>query len=115
MAVQLTQKDPLTAHARYELGIDPDELTDPWQAGWASALAFIAGALIPLATILLSPRAIAVPVTAVAVVVALAITGSVSAHLGRAPKLRAVLRTIGGGIAAMAITYGVGSLIGGQF
>ena len=115
VAVQLTQKDPLTAHARYELGIDPDELTNPWQAGWASALAFIAGALIPLATILLSPRANAVPITAVAVVVALAITGSVSAHLGHAPKLRAMLRTVGGGIAAMAITYGVGSLLGAEF
>lgn len=114
VAVQLTEKDPLTAHGRYELGIDPDEFINPWQAAWASLLAFVVGAVVPLAAILLSPRSLGVPVTAVAVVVALAVTGSVSAHLGRAPKLRAVLRTVGGGIAAMTITYSIGLLVGTQ-
>lgn len=74
--------------------------------------AFLAGGLIPLAAILLSPRAIAIPVTVVAVIVALAITGSIAAELGRAPRLRAVIRITGGGIVAMAITYGIGSLVG---
>ena len=77
-------------------------------------LAFVAGGAIPLAAILLSAPDIAVAVTAVAVVIALVITGSVSAHLGRAPKLRAVLRTVGGGILAMAVTYGIGTLVGAQ-
>ncbi|WP_345798208.1 VIT family protein [Castellaniella sp. MT123] len=112
VALQLSAKDPLAAHARLELGIDPDELSNPWQAGLASMLAFTIGGLIPLAAILLTPRGIAVPVTAIAVIVALAITGSVSAHLGRAPKLRAIARTVGGGILAMAVTYGVGILVG---
>lgn len=114
VAVQLSKRDALGAHARLELGIDPDGLTDPWQAGFASMIAFVVGGLIPLAAILVSPRATAVLVTAVAVIVALAITGSVSAHLGRAPKLRAAARTTGGGILAMAITYAIGSLVGGQ-
>jgi len=114
VARQLTEKDPLTAHARLELGIDPKVLSNPWQAGLASMLAFIAGGVIPLAAILLSARDIAVSVTAVAVVIALGVTGSVSAHFGRAPKLRAVLRTVGGGILAMGITYSVGSLVGAQ-
>ncbi len=114
VAVQLTERDALAAHARLELGIDPDELSNPWQAGLASMAAFVIGGLIPLATILLSPRTIAVPVTAAATVAALAITGSISAHLGRAPKLRAAVRTTGGGILAMAITYAIGSLVGGQ-
>lgn len=52
--------------------------------------------------------------TAIAVVIALGVTGSVSAHFGHAPKLRAVLRTVGGGILAMGITYSVGSLVGAQ-
>jgi len=77
--------------------------------------AFTVGGLIPLAAILLTPRDIAVPVTAVAVTVALAVTGSVSAHFGRAPKLRAMARTVGGGILAMVVTYGIGTLVGGQF
>jgi VIT1/CCC1 family predicted Fe2+/Mn2+ transporter len=114
VAVQLTARDPLTAHARLELGIDPRKLAKPFHAGLASMLAFTAGGLIPFTAILLSPRDAAVPVTAVAVVIALAITGTVSAHLGRAPKLRAALRTTGGGLLAMAITAAVGSLIGTQ-
>jgi len=114
VAVQLSETDALGAHARLELGIDPDALSNPWHAGMASMLAFIVGGLIPLAAILLTPRAIAIPVTAVAVVIALAITGSVSAYLGRAPKLRAVARTVGGGILAMAVTYGIGALVGTQ-
>jgi vacuolar iron transporter family protein len=114
VAVQLTEKDALAAHARIELGIDPGELSNPWHAGLASMIAFIAGGLVPLAAILLSPRSFAVPVTAIAVIAALALTGSVSAHLGHAPKLRASARTAAGGILAMAITYGIGSLIGAQ-
>ncbi|TWI08199.1 VIT1/CCC1 transporter family protein [Aerolutibacter ruishenii] len=114
VALQLSADDPLAAHARLELGINPDELSNPWHAGLASMLAFIVGGLIPLAAILLTPRDMAVPVTAVAVIIALAVTGSVSAHLGRAPKLRAMARTVGGGILAMAVTYGIGTLVGTQ-
>jgi VIT1/CCC1 family predicted Fe2+/Mn2+ transporter len=114
VAVQLTQGDPLTAHARLELGIDPTELTDPWSAAFASMLSFVIGGVIPFAAIVLSPRPIAVPATALAVVIALASTGTLSAHLGGAPKTRAVLRTVGGGVLAMGIAYAVGALIGGQ-
>lgn len=111
VAVQLTERDPLAAHARLELGIDPNRLTNPWHAALASMLAFVIGGVIPLAAILSFPRGSAVPVTALAVIIALAITGTVSAHLGNAPKLRAVARVAGGGILAMAITYGIGSFI----
>jgi vacuolar iron transporter family protein len=114
VAVKLTERDALAAHARFELGINPDELTNPWHAALASMLAFIVGAIIPLTAILLSPTSIAVPVTAVAVVISLTLTGSVSAHIGKAPKLRATLRNIGGGLLAMAVTYGIGALIGTQ-
>ena len=114
VAIQLTKKDSLSAHTRLELGIDPTELANPWTAAFASMLSFVTGGAIPFAAIVLSPREVAVTVTAVAVVIALAITGTLSAHLGHAPKLRAALRTVGGGIVAMAITYGVGTLIGGN-
>lgn len=114
VAAQLTEKDALSAHARFELGIDPDGLVSPWHAAWASMVAFVFGGLVPLLSILLAPRSVAVPVTAVAVVIALAATGSASAHLGGAGKLRAVARTVGGGLAAMAITYAIGLLVGTQ-
>ena len=114
LATQLTESDALAAHAHYELGIHPDQLTNAWHAAWASMLAFVLGALVPLAAILLSDREVAVPVTAAAVVFALAITGSVSAYLGGARKLRAVLRTVGGGMGVMVITYCLGLVVGAR-
>jgi vacuolar iron transporter family protein len=112
VALQLTEKDALTAHARLELGIDPEALRNPWHAGISSMIAFTLGGLVPLIAFFLSPRSTEVAVTAVAVVVALAATGSVSASLGRAPIARAALRTVAGGIAAMVISYGIGATIG---
>ncbi|HEY8981586.1 MAG TPA: VIT family protein, partial [Streptomyces sp.] len=94
-AQQLTERDALRAHARVELGIDPDELTNPWHAAWASFLAFTAGALLPLLAIVLPPSGWRVPVTVVSVVGALVLTGWSSARLGAAAPGRAVLRNVG--------------------
>ena len=44
VAVQLSEKDVIRAHARDELGIDMDELSNPWSAAGASAVAFVFGA-----------------------------------------------------------------------
>jgi VIT1/CCC1 family predicted Fe2+/Mn2+ transporter len=63
VAAQLTEQDALTAHARLELGLDPNELVSPWHAAWVSMAAFVVGALVPLIAILLTPRSAAVPVT----------------------------------------------------
>ena len=112
VAAQLTERDALAAHARYGLGLDPDQLTNPWHAAWASMAAFVVGALVPLLAIVFSPRDLAVPLTAVAVVIALAATGSLSARLGHAPRLPAMARTIGGGVLAMTVTYGIGLILG---
>ncbi|MGX6607952.1 VIT1/CCC1 transporter family protein [Micromonosporaceae bacterium Da 78-11] len=113
VAEELTAADAFTAHADAELGIDPDALTNPWHAAGASALAFTVGSLLPLTAILLPPPAARVPVTVVVVLVALAITGAVSAKLGSAGIPRAVLRLVAGGALAMAVTFGVGQLVGG--
>jgi VIT1/CCC1 family predicted Fe2+/Mn2+ transporter len=114
VAVQLTEHDALGAHAEAELGIDPNDLTNPWHAAWASMSAFTVGALLPLIAILLPPPGGRVVITAVAVVIALAVTGWVSARLGGAPRQRAVLRNVAGGVLAMAVTYGIGALVGTQ-
>ena len=114
VAEELTAHDALGAHAETELGIDPDDLTNPWHAAWASMLAFTLGALLPLLTITLTPMSIRIWATVVAVGVALALTGWVSARLGHAAVRRAVFRNVGGGVLAMAVTYGIGALIGTQ-
>jgi VIT1/CCC1 family predicted Fe2+/Mn2+ transporter len=55
VAVELTAHDAFAAHIDIELGIDPDELTNPWHAAISSAIAFTVGALLPLLAILLPP------------------------------------------------------------
>ncbi|WP_338695112.1 VIT family protein [Streptomyces sp. Q6] len=111
-AEQLTARDALAAHARVELGIDPDDLTNPWHAAWASFLAFTAGALLPLLAIVLPPSGLRLPVTVVSVLAGLAITGWFSARTGSAEPRPAVWRNVGGGALAMAVTYAAGSLLG---
>ncbi|MGW2837638.1 VIT1/CCC1 transporter family protein [Streptomyces sp. NPDC001493] len=111
-ALQLTERDALRAHAEVELGIDPDELTNPWHAAGASFLAFTAGALLPLLAIVLPPSSYRLLVTVVSVLVALTATGWWSARLGDAPVAPAVLRNAGGGAVAMAVTYAAGTLLG---
>ncbi|MBC2639823.1 MULTISPECIES: VIT family protein [unclassified Rhodococcus (in: high G+C Gram-positive bacteria)] len=112
VARELTDHDAFAAHVDIELGIDPDDLTNPWQAAASSALSFTLGALIPLLAILLPPVHLRIPVAFVAVLVALALTGTVSAALGGAKRTRAVLRVVLGGALAMIVTYGVGQLVG---
>lgn len=112
VAVQLTEHDALGAHAEVELGIDPHSLTNPWHAAWASFVAFTIGALLPLLAIILASESARIPVTVVAVVIALAITGALSAHLGHAAKRPAIARVVIGGLLAMAVTFAIGSLVG---
>ncbi|MEO6414201.1 MAG: VIT family protein [Pedococcus sp.] len=114
VARQLTDHDALGAHAEAELGIDPDELTNPWHAAIASMVSFTLGALLPLVAILLPPVAARIWVTAAAVVVALVLTGWGSSRLGEAPTRPAVLRNVAGGVLAMLVTYGIGALVGTQ-
>lgn len=113
VAEELTSHDAFAAHAEAELGIDPEALTSPWAAAFSSALSFTVGAVLPLVAILLPPTSLRVPVTVVTVLIALAVTGLVSARLGGAPALRAVLRNVLGGGVALVVTYVIGHLAGG--
>jgi VIT1/CCC1 family predicted Fe2+/Mn2+ transporter len=112
VAEELTDHDAFAAHAEVELGIDPQDLTNPWQAALSSALSFAVGALLPLIAILAPPTAWRMPVTVVAVLLCLVLTGAVSAGLGGAPKGRAVVRNVVGGGLALAITYAIGHMVG---
>jgi len=114
VARELTEHDALRAHADIEFGIDPDNLTNPWHAAWASMLAFTVGALLPLLIVAFVPDGYRVPVTVVSVVAALALTGFVSARIGYSPRLPAVLRNVSGGLLAMGVTYLIGMLAGVQ-
>ena len=112
VAKQLTEHDALGAHAEAELGIDPDDITSPWIAAWASMISFTVGALLPLLTITLCSADTRIWVTVASVTLALALTGWGSARFGFGPPGRAVVRNVLGGLFAMAITYGIGTLLG---
>ncbi len=112
VAAELTAHDALGAHADAELGIDPDDLTNPWQASLASFVSFTIGAVLPLLAIGLAPASGRVAVTFAAVVAALALTGRVSADAGWSRRWPAVRRNVLGGVLAMLVTYGIGHLVG---
>ncbi|WEO77103.1 VIT family protein [Cryobacterium sp. SO2] len=112
VAVELTEKDALKAHLSLELNITEEEVANPWHAAGASALAFLLGAILPVLAILLPPEAVRVPVTFLAVLVALALTGALGARLGGSRILRATVRVVTGGAAALAVTWLVGTLLG---
>jgi VIT1/CCC1 family predicted Fe2+/Mn2+ transporter len=112
VAQQLTEHDALGAHAEAELGIDPEDISSPWTAAFASMLSFIVGALLPLLTITLVAAGARVWVTVSSVTVALALTGWSSARLGYGPSGRAVARNVLGGLFAMGVTYLIGTWLG---
>lgn len=111
VAVELMKKDSIAAHAAVELGVNPDEYVNPWHAAISSVISFSVGAVLPLLSIILLPASIRVAVTVVAVLLALALTGYVSAHLGGARKRTAIIRNMVVGALTMIITYTVGHLI----
>jgi VIT1/CCC1 family predicted Fe2+/Mn2+ transporter len=112
VALELTEHDALRSHLDIELGIDPDQLTNPWHAAGASMVSFTLGALLPLVTILAFAADLRAMVTLGAVALALAGTGFLSARIGGSPVRPAVVRVVLGGVLAMGVTYGIGMLVG---
>lgn len=112
VADELSQLDRLTVHARDELGIDLTALANPLQAALASALSFVLGASVPIAVVLISSAALRVPATIAVTLFGLVTLGTVAAHLGGAPKRRAALRVLIGGVLALLISLAIGRLTG---
>lgn len=112
VAVALTRGDALEAHARDELGLDEERLARPLQAAWASALSFSAGAALPLLSVALAPSAARVATAVAVTLVALGLLGDLGARLGGAPRRPATIRVVVWGALAMAITAGIGALVG---
>jgi len=109
---ELTTHDALAAHLDAELHLDPDDIASPAQAAAASAFSFTVGALLPLLAMMLSPHQLRVPVTVVAVLVALGVAGAASARIGGSSRRVAVLRIVVGGALGLAFTYAVGHFFG---
>ena len=110
VARELTDHDAFAAHVEAELGIDPNDLTSPVQAAFASGASFTVGAIIPLAAILIPPPEYKVIATFASVLFALVITGVLSARVSGARVGHVTLRMVAGGGLAMLATFLIGSL-----
>ena len=112
VAQQLMAKDALGAHARDELGISEITSARPVQAALTSAATFSAGAAAPLALVLLSPSSFVIPVVSGGSLVSLALLGLLGARTGGAEVFKPIVRVTFWGALAMALTAGIGAIVG---
>jgi VIT1/CCC1 family predicted Fe2+/Mn2+ transporter len=111
VAKQLHDHDAVRAHAHHELGIDHDDLARPTQAAIASGIAFLIGGTVPILAAVFASNGNVWTIMTVSLV-ALFLSGAIGALIGGGRKVKAALRVFIGGGLAMAVTYGVGHLIG---
>ena len=112
VVVQLMERDSLGAHAREELGISATTAARPIQAALTSAATFSIGAVMPLAMVVVMPRAGLVAGVSIASLAFLALLGAIGARAGGAKVFRATLRVTFWGALAMALTAGIGRIFG---
>ena len=112
VAVALTHHNALEAHARDEIGLTDTASANPLEAAIASALSFITGALLPVACIWLLPPQYLVAGLASTTLLGLAFLGWLSAYLGGAKALPAIMRVVIWGIVALVTTNLIGEMFG---
>lgn len=110
VAVQLTAKDALEAHARDEIGINEITAAKPIQAAGSSALSFSIGALLPTFAILFSPEAYLEKIVLLVGILSLAFLGGVSSYFSGTSIPKGVFHVAIWGIIAMAFSSWIGSL-----
>ena len=112
VAQQLMANDALEAHARDELGITSALRARPIQAALASAGSFFAGSIVPILTVLLSPRAWVAEIATGSALIALSLLGGWAAYVGGVSVLKGAVRVAFWGALAMGLSGAVGSLFG---
>jgi VIT1/CCC1 family predicted Fe2+/Mn2+ transporter len=107
------QETALATLAREELGIDPQELGgSAWEAAATSFVLFALGAIIPVIPFLLLTGQAAVIAAALASAAGLFGIGAAITLLTGRSVLMSGMRQVLVGVAAAALTYGIGTLIG---
>jgi len=112
VAVQLTEKDALKAHAEAELGIELGTHASPLAAALSSFVAFAAGGILPLIAVTGPWVSLRIPATIAAVLASLVLTGYIGARIGGAKAIKPIMRNVLISAATMAITYGIGAMVG---
>ena len=113
VAQTLMAADALGAHSRDELGITDTLRARPLQAALASAVSFSAGAMVPVATVLIAPLSSVTVAASLTALISLLILGGTAAWVGGAPVGRGAMRVAFWGALAMGLTAIVGRLFGG--
>lgn len=103
----------LDVHAREELGVDPDETGNPAGAALSSFIAFSLGALLPLLPWFFAEGNGAVVASALLGLVATASVGIVLARFTERSMFRTALRQVSWATVACAVTWVIGSWLGG--
>lgn len=112
VAIEMTRRDALEAHAREELGINMMTKPKPMQAAIASAASFISGALLPLLVAIFAPLNSMLTFQYVFAIIFLAMSGATAAHMGGSSVQKAIFRICFWGTVAMIITALVGFIFG---
>ncbi|MBJ9985268.1 VIT family protein [Acinetobacter sp. S40] len=110
VALQLTEKDALEAHARDEIGITEQTAARPIQAALSSALSFSLGALCPMLAILFSPEQLVSKIVLIVGIISLSLMGALSSYFAGTSLWKGSLRITVWGILAMAFSTWIGSL-----
>ena len=110
VAVQLTAKDALAAHARDEIGIVDVTSAKPIQAALYSAMSFTIGALFPTLSILFTPERYIEWSVLIVGVISLSLLGALSSYYAGTSLWKGSLRVTIWGILAMAFSSWIGSL-----
>lgn len=118
LAEQATQEmmtqDPLITTVRERYGFDVGEFTSPYAAALASMISFPIGSILPMLAITLLPASARIWGTALAVIIALSVTGFSAATLGNASRSHGVMRNVISGVITMLVTFAIGTLIGSR-
>ncbi|GGI27471.1 VIT1/CCC1 transporter family protein [Pedobacter mendelii] len=104
VAIQLTAKDALEAHARDELGINEHTQPKPLQAAMASGASFISGGILPFLVALLAPIKSMVFYQYGFAIVFLALSAAIAAKAGGSDMMKAIIRICFWGTVAMVVT-----------
>lgn len=112
VAVALTEKDALGAHARDEIGVTEIAQAKPFEAAIASAIAFIIGGVVPILGLFIFPSFNLVYALMGLTIAGLVLLGIASARLGGAPVVPAVTRVVVWGTLAMIATSLIGRFFG---
>ncbi|MCI1974600.1 MAG: VIT family protein [Limosilactobacillus sp.] len=108
---ELMDKDALSTVVQERYGFNPKEFTSPYAAAIASFISFPTGSILPMLAVTLAPAEKRIIATAIAVLIALLITGYCAAILSNSNRLKSSIRNAVAGLLTMGVTYIIGQLL----